>query len=83
MTFALTALVTILKDFESGYGKIVWLTWIFHAWNFIAYAFDRDMWPWVWVELKGKSGSRRERTFMLWGTAVLYLSFLSVMAFSD
>jgi hypothetical protein len=84
VTFICTALVTIFREFEPGYAKGIWFLWFFFSWNYFAYAFDRDMWPWVFSELygrgKGKSGVRK---FHFWGTLAIHLSFLSVMAFAN
>ncbi len=84
VTFLLTALVTIFREFDSGYVKIIWFAWVFHGWNYFAFAFDRDMWPWIFVELYGRGkGNSTERVAFFWGTAAVYLSFLAVMAFAD
>ena len=84
VTCALTAVLTIFRDFENGYAEIVWAAWVFHGWNCFAYAFDRDMWPWVFAELYGRGkGKPGVREFYFWGTAVMYLSFLAVLAFAN
>jgi hypothetical protein len=82
--FVLTALVTLLREMGAGYAKGIWVIWAFCAWNFFAYGFSKDMWPWQFVELKGgKEGKPGERGFWFWFTAVIYLAFLATMAFAD
>jgi hypothetical protein len=84
VTFLLTALVTIFKEFQPGNVNAIWFIWVFCSWNYFAYAFDRDMWPWVFVELYGGGkGKPSNRSFYFWGTAVIYLAFLGVAAFAD
>jgi len=84
LTFIFTALVTIFRKFEPGYINGIWLIWFFFAWNYFAYAFDRDMWPWIFDELKGKgNGKKNERSIFFWGSSILHLSFLATMAFAD
>lgn len=84
VTLVLTALVTIFREFEPGYVNGIWVIWAFFSWNYFAYAFDRDMWPWIFVELNGGGkGNPTERTVFFWGTAAVYLAFLAVMAFAD
>jgi hypothetical protein len=84
VTLIFTALVTIFREFEPGYAKGIWFLWFFFAWNYFAYAFDRGMWPRTFVELDGGGkGDPANRTFFFWGTLVLHLSFLAVMAFAD
>ena len=82
VTFFLTTLVTLFKDFEPGYAKANWVIWGFFGWNFFAYGFGRDMWPWIFIELQGKNGRHSWRTIVFWGTAVIYLSFLATAAFN-
>ena len=84
VTLALTALVAIFREFEAGNVKVIWFIWAFCSWNFFAYGFGKDMWPWVFVELngggKGKPGHRK---FYFWFTAGIYLAFLATAAFAD
>lgn len=83
-TFVFTALVTIFREFGPGYAKGIWFLWLFFAWNYFAYAFDRGMWPRTFAELDGDGkGDPGNRTFFFWGTLVIHLSFLAVMAFAD
>lgn len=59
------------------------ITWIFFSWNFLAYGFDRGMWPRVFVELDGQGkGNAAYREVYFWGAAVLYLLILSVITFA-
>ena len=84
LTMALTALVTIFRELEPGYAKGIWVIWAFFSWNYFAYAFDQDMWPWIFIELNGGGkGNPTERPVFFWGTAAVYLAFLAVMAFAD
>lgn len=84
MTFILTVLATLLRERDPSDINAVWVIWAFCSWNYFAYAFDRDMWPWIFVELNGGGkGNPAERTVFFWGTAVVYLAFLAVMAFAD
>ncbi len=84
VTFLLTAIVTSFREFDTGYVKIIWFAWVFHSWNYFAYAFDRGMWPRTFIELDGQGkGDPTNRTFFFWGTLVIHLSFLALMAFAD
>ena len=84
VTFVLTALVTLFKEFKPGYANGIWFIWAFVSWNYFAYAFDKRMWPSQFVELKGgNEGSPIERRIFFWGTAVVYLAFLATMAFAN
>lgn len=83
-TFVVTALVTIFREFEAGYVNGIWFLWFFFSWNYFAYAFDKRMLPWQFVELKGGAAGRPgHRTVYFWGTLVIHLSFLATMAFAD
>lgn len=80
----LTVLVCLFSRMGAYYVKQMWLPWAFFSWNFYAYGFDRDMWPWQFDELYGKSKGRPGvREFHFWGTAVIYLLFLATMVFAD
>ncbi len=83
VTFVLTGLVTIFKEFELGNVNAIWIIWTGLSWNYFAYAFDRRMLPWQFVELKGgKEGNPTERTVFFWGTAAVHFAFLATAAFS-
>lgn len=83
MTFVLTGLVTIFKEFEPGNVNAIWFIWAGLSWNYFAYAFDRGMWPRVFVELDGGGkGKPSHRTFYFWGTAAVHLAFLATAAFA-
>lgn len=83
-TFALTGLLTALKNFESGHAEILWLLWTAWSWNHFAYAFDKRMLPWQFIELKGGiEGSPKTRTAFFWGTLVIYLLFLILIALAN
>lgn len=82
--FVLTILAILFRERPQSDIKVVWIVWAFFSWNFYAYGFDRDMWPWQFEELCGKSKGRPGvREFHFWGTAVIYLLFLATMVFAD
>ncbi|MEY4727037.1 MAG: hypothetical protein RLZ36_1664 [Pseudomonadota bacterium] len=84
VTFLLTALVTIFREFEPGNVNAIWVIWAGFSWNYFAYAFDLGMFPRTFVELDGHGkGNPTERKVFFWGTAVIYLAFLAVAAFAD
>lgn len=84
VTLLLTALVTVFKKFEPGNVNAIWFIWTCCSWNFFAYAFDKNMWPWQFEELYGQGrGKPSNRSFYFWGTAAIYLAFLAVAVFSD
>jgi len=83
VTFVLTALVTFFKEFKPGYANGIWFIWTFCSWNYFAYAFDKRMLPFQFVELKGgNEGSPLNRTIFFWGTTGVYLAFIATMAFA-
>lgn len=84
VTFVLTALATSFKDFDAGNVKAMWVIWAGFSWNYFAYGFERQMLPWVWVELRGRGqGNPTERAVVFWATAAIYLAFLALAVFSD
>ena len=63
--------------------KAMPLVWGFFSWNFFAYAFDKDMWPWVFVELSGGGkGDRGWRLVWFWLAALLYGILLAAIAWA-
>ena len=83
-TFVLTTLVTTLREFEPGYIKGIWLLSTFWSWNYFAYAFDKQMLPWVFKELQGHGkGEKTARAIFFWGFAAMHFAFLATMAFAD
>ncbi len=80
----LTMLLYFFCGMEPYPRRALPLIWAFFSWNFFAYGFNRDMWPWVWIELKGgASGKPSEREFMFWGSAAMYLALLATIAFAN
>lgn len=78
-----TLLVFIVGTRHFTDGALV-LMWCFFSWNFYAYAFDRGMWPRVFIELDGHGrGLPAWRSFMFWLSAVFYTALLAAIAFSD
>lgn len=60
------------------------LLWCFFSWNYFAYAFDRGMWPWVFVELDGQGkGLPGWRTFWFWFSALIYAALLATIVWAD
>ena len=82
-TLMLTALVTMLREFSSGYVNGIWVMWFFWAWNYFAYAYDRGMLPSTFVELDGGGkGNPGWREGAFWLTVLQHLVFLATMAFA-
>ncbi len=83
VTFVLTGLVTIFKEFELGNVNAIWIIWAGLTWNYFAYAFDRGMWPRAFIELDGGGkGKPGHRAVYFWGTAAVHFAFLATAAFS-
>jgi hypothetical protein len=83
-TFLMTVSATSFKDFDAGNAEAIWVIWAGFSWNYFAFGFERQMLPWVWVELQGRGqGSPTERQVVFWATAAIYLAFLSLAVFSD
>jgi len=79
----LTLLLFVFADTSEYTGGALLISWIFFAWNFCAYGFDRDMWPWIFVELDGRGkGNPVAREAVFWITAILYLMLLSAIAWA-
>lgn len=84
VTFVFTALVTIFRELEPGFAKGIWFVTVFWSWNYFAYAFDKQMLPWVFEELQGHGkGEKTTRAIFFWGFALVHFAFLGVMAFAD
>ena len=84
---ALTSLTVIVwlvfgtRQFTDGGLLIVWCL---YSWNFFAYAFDRDMWPWQFVELNGKGlGAPSWRAFWFGFSVVMYAIILGAIAWAS
>lgn len=59
------------------------MMWCFFSWNFFAYAFDKGMWPRIYVELDGQGkGIPGWRTFWFWFSAAIYTALLATIAFA-
>jgi hypothetical protein len=84
-TFLLTALIHLFRSFEAGNKKANWVIWAGLSWNYFAYAFDRGMLPSNYdLDDAGKHPTGPvARAFLFWGTLVIYLSFLALMAVAD
>ena len=85
VTFLFTSLMTIFCEFEPGYAKGIWFIWFCVSWNYFAYAFGRGMLPSNYdLDDAGKHpAGPTARAFLFWGTLVIHLSFLFLMAFAD
>lgn len=79
VTFLLTVMAVAFKDFDYGNVRAIWAIWAGFSWNYFAYGFEKQMLPWVWVELQGGGrGNPMERAVVFWVTAALYLAFLAL-----
>ena len=84
LTSTLTVILYAFKDLEPFPKKALPIIWIFFSWNFFAYGFSRDMWPWGLAELYGgKEGRPGIRSLWFWFTAAYYLGYLAILAISD
>lgn len=82
VTFLLTVMTVAFKDFDSGNVRAIWVIWAGFSWNYFAYGFEKQMLPWVWVELRGEGrGNPVERAVVFWVTAALYLAVIALAAF--
>ncbi len=80
---ALTIVLFVGVDMDIGWQRLLPAAWAFFSWNFFAYAVERDMWPWIFVELEGhEKGHPPAREAMFWITAVLYLGILATIAWA-
>jgi hypothetical protein len=83
VTFLITVLIHLLKDFESGDVKANWVIWAGLSWNYFAYAFDRGMLPSAFSELDGGGkGDPANRTFFFWGCHVQVSAKLCALNFN-
>ena len=81
---SLIALLVLIEGVGVFTNQAFLLAWAFFNWNFFAYGFNQSMWPWIFDELKGgEVGHPRVREFHFWGSAVMYLGLLAVVAFRD
>ena len=82
-TSVLTLVAYLIRAVHHPVDDGLLLMWVFCAWNFFAYGFDKDMWPWVWVQLEGgNNGKFAERRFMFLGTALIYMALLATFSFA-
>ena len=69
------------RQFTDGGLLIVWCL---YSWNFHAYAFDKRMWPWQFVELHGQGkGQPGWRAFWFWFSVVMYSIILGAIAWAS
>jgi hypothetical protein len=81
---SLLAIFVFIKGVGVFTNQVFFLAWVFFSWNFFAYGFNKSMWPWIFDELKGGGlGRAGVREFHFWGTAVMYLGLLAMVAFGD
>lgn len=85
--WAVISVATVLLYFTVGSREFtdgaLMMTWAFFSWNYFAYAFDKDMWPFVFVELDGGGkGKPSWRTFYFWLSVVLYAALLATIAWA-
>lgn len=79
----LTLLLYAAGDMPEYPSRALPFLWAFFTWNFFAYAVDRDMWPWVFVELDGHGkGHPLAREVVFWLTAGVYLMLLATIAWA-
>jgi hypothetical protein len=85
VTFFMTVLIHLFRNFDTGDQKANWVIWAGLSWNYFAYAFDRGMLPSNYdLDDSGKHPAGPvARAFLFWGTLVIHLSFLALMAFAD
>jgi hypothetical protein len=80
---ALTIVLFVFGDMDVGWQRLLPAAWGFFSWNFFAYAAERDMWPWIFVELEGHDkGYPPAREAMFWFTAALYLGLLATITWA-
>jgi hypothetical protein len=81
VTSVLTLLLYAVGDVPVYPSRALPVIWAFFSWNFYAFGHEKDMWPWVFVELDGQGkGQPLAREIMFWITAVLYVCLLSTIA---
>lgn len=79
----LTLLLYVVGDMPLYPSRALPILWAFFSWNFYAFGVDRDMWPWVFVELDGHGqGHPFAREVVFWITAVFYLMLLATIAWA-
>lgn len=78
---AATVLLYLVSDLPEYPARALPLLWAFFSWNYFAYAFDKDMWPFVFVELDGGGkGKSSWRKFYFWLSVFLYAALLATIA---
>lgn len=78
---AATVILSLLADVPAYPALALPLLWCFFSWNYFAYAFDKDMWPFVFVELDGGGkGKPSWRKFYFWLSVFLYAALLATIA---
>jgi len=81
MTSALTILLLIVGDTGEFTNGGLLIAWGFFSWNFYAYGFSSDMWPFQFVELK-EDGNLLAREVAFWATAGMYFLILATIAWA-
>lgn len=80
----LTLLLYALGDLAAYPSRALPLIWAFFSWNFLAYGFDRGMWPRGFVQLDGHGqGHPFAREVVFWATAGVYLLILATIAWGE
>lgn len=80
----LTLLLYSFADTSEYTAGALLISWAFFSWNFYAFGVDRDMWPWVFVELDGHGqGHPFAREVVFWATAGVYLLILATIAWGE
>ncbi|MBL0917440.1 MAG: hypothetical protein IBJ14_01950 [Hydrogenophaga sp.] len=79
----LTLLLIALGDTREFTNGGLLIAWAFFSWNLLAYWFDGDMWPVVFIELEGSGkGYALAREAVFWSTAAVYLLLLATIVFA-
>lgn len=80
---ALTIFLYAMVDIPTYQSRALPLIWLFDSWNFYAYAFDKRMWPWQFIELHGQGkGQPGWRAFWFWFSVVMYSIILGAIAWA-
>jgi hypothetical protein len=77
----LTLLLYVMGNMGTYPSRALPFVWAFFSWNFYAYGFSGDMWPFQFVELK-KAGHQLAREVVFWATAGVYLMLLATLAWA-
>lgn len=80
-TSVLTLLLYVFVDVSEYTTGALLISWAFFSWNFYAYGFSSDMWPFQFVELK-RTGLEKARKAVFWISTLLYLYILATIAWA-